>query len=32
VVERGTRPGVPTPCNRAIADILSIYSGGSHSI
>jgi 2-dehydropantoate 2-reductase len=29
VVERGTRLGVATPCNQAISDILSIYSGGS---
>ncbi len=29
VVERGARLGVPTPGNRAIADILSIYSAGS---
>ncbi len=29
VVERGTRLGVATPRNRAISDILSIYSGGS---
>lgn len=29
VVERGARLGVPTPCNRAIADILSVHSGGS---
>jgi 2-dehydropantoate 2-reductase len=29
VVERGTRLGVATPCNRAISDVLSIYSGGS---
>ena len=28
VVERGARLGVATPCNRAIADILSIYSAG----
>ena len=28
VVERGARLGVPTPCNRAIFDILSIYSEG----
>jgi len=28
VVERGARLGVPTPCNRAIMDILSIYCGG----
>ena len=28
VVERGTRLGVPTPRNRAIFDILSIYSAG----
>jgi len=28
VVERGARLGVPTPCNRAIYDILSIYSEG----
>jgi hypothetical protein len=28
VVERGTKLGVATPCNRAIADILSIYSQG----
>jgi 2-dehydropantoate 2-reductase len=32
VVERGTRLGVATPRNRAISDILSIYSGGSHDI
>jgi 2-dehydropantoate 2-reductase len=30
VVERGTRLGVTTPRNRAISDILSIYSEGSH--
>jgi len=30
VAERGTRLGVATPRNRAIADILSIYSDGSH--
>lgn len=28
VVARGARLGVPTPCNRAIFDILSIYSAG----
>jgi 2-dehydropantoate 2-reductase len=28
VVERGTRLGVPTPCNRAIFDILSVHSEG----
>ena len=28
VVERGARLGVTTPCNRAIFDILSIYSDG----
>jgi 2-dehydropantoate 2-reductase len=28
VVERGARLGVATPCNRAISDILSIYSDG----
>jgi 2-dehydropantoate 2-reductase len=28
VVERGARLGVATPCNRAIFDILSIYSDG----
>jgi 2-dehydropantoate 2-reductase len=28
VVERGVRLGVPTPRNRAIFDILSIYSAG----
>jgi 2-dehydropantoate 2-reductase len=32
VGERGTRLGVATPCNRAISDILSIYSGGSPDI
>ena len=32
VVERGTRLGVATPCNRAISDILSIYSAGAPSI
>jgi 2-dehydropantoate 2-reductase len=32
VVERGTRLGVATPCNRAISDILSIYSGGSGDV
>ena len=31
VVERGARLGVPTPCNRAIFDILSIYSAGRSS-
>ena len=30
VVERGARLGVATPCNRAIFDILSIYSAGRH--
>jgi len=29
VVERGARLGVPTPCNRAINDILSVHSAGS---
>jgi 2-dehydropantoate 2-reductase len=29
VVERGARLGVPAPCNRAIFDILSIYSEGA---
>lgn len=28
VCERGARLDVPTPCNRAICDILSIYSDG----
>ena len=28
VVERGARLDVATPCNRAIFDILSIYSDG----
>jgi 2-dehydropantoate 2-reductase len=28
VVARGNRLGTPTPCNRAISDILSIYSEG----
>jgi len=28
VVERGARLGVATPCNRAVFDILSLYSGG----
>ena len=28
VVERGARHGVPTPCNRAIYDILSVHSEG----
>jgi 2-dehydropantoate 2-reductase len=28
VVERGARLGVPTPCNRAIFDILSVHSDG----
>jgi 2-dehydropantoate 2-reductase len=28
VVERGEKLGVPTPCNRAIYDILSIHSDG----
>jgi 2-dehydropantoate 2-reductase len=32
VVQRGTRVGVATPCNRAVSDILSIYSEGSHDI
>lgn len=29
VVERGARLGVATPCNRAVSDVLSIYSEGS---
>lgn len=29
VVDRGAKLGVPTPCNRAIADILSVHSEGS---
>ena len=28
VVERGARLGIPTPCNRAIYDILSVHSDG----
>ena len=28
VVERGARLGVPTPCNRAIFDILSVHGDG----
>jgi len=28
VVERGARLGVPTPCNRAVNDILSVHSEG----
>ena len=28
VAERGARLGVPTPCNRAIADILSVHAEG----
>jgi 2-dehydropantoate 2-reductase len=28
VVGRGARLGVPTPCNRAIFDILSVHSDG----
>jgi 2-dehydropantoate 2-reductase len=28
VVDRGTALGVPTPCNRAITDILSVHSEG----
>jgi 2-dehydropantoate 2-reductase len=32
VVERGTRLGVATPCNRAISDTFSIYRGGSPDI
>lgn len=28
VVERGARLGVPTPCNRAIFDVLSVHSDG----
>jgi 2-dehydropantoate 2-reductase len=28
VTERGARLGVPTPCNRAIYDILSVHSDG----
>jgi 2-dehydropantoate 2-reductase len=28
VVERGARLGAPTPCNRAISDILSVHSEG----
>jgi 2-dehydropantoate 2-reductase len=29
VVERGTRLGVPTPCNRVINDILSVHGEGN---
>jgi 2-dehydropantoate 2-reductase len=29
VVRRGRKLGVPTPCNRAIADILALYSAGA---
>jgi 2-dehydropantoate 2-reductase len=29
VVERGARLGVPTPCNRAILDILSVHGEGA---
>jgi len=28
VVSRGTCLGIPTPCNRAVLDILSVHSGG----
>jgi 2-dehydropantoate 2-reductase len=28
VVARGIRLGVPTPCNRAIFDILSVHAEG----
>jgi 2-dehydropantoate 2-reductase len=28
VVDRGGALGVPTPCNRAIMDILSVHSEG----
>jgi 2-dehydropantoate 2-reductase len=28
VVRRGKRLGIPTPCNRAIYDLLSIHSAG----
>ena len=31
VVELGRRHGVPTPANRAIADILAIYANGGGS-
>lgn len=31
VVELGQRKGVPTPLNRAIADILALHAGGSAS-
>ncbi|MET9496905.1 ketopantoate reductase C-terminal domain-containing protein [Streptomyces sp. NPDC006552] len=27
VVERGAKSGVPTPCNRAVADILAVHAG-----
>ncbi|MEV6901085.1 2-dehydropantoate 2-reductase [Amycolatopsis sp. NPDC051372] len=30
VVERGKALGVPTPCNRAITDILAVHSEGHH--
>ena len=30
VVELGTARGVPTPLNRAIADILALHAGGAH--
>lgn len=31
VVERGAALGIPTPCNRAIMDILSVHSEGHHA-
>jgi 2-dehydropantoate 2-reductase len=29
VVDRGATLGVPTPCNRAVRDILAVHSGGN---
>jgi 2-dehydropantoate 2-reductase len=31
VADRGARLGIPTPCNRAIADILSVHADGRPS-
>jgi 2-dehydropantoate 2-reductase len=32
VVARGLRLGVPTPCNRAVVDLLSVHAGGAPAV
>ena len=31
VVQLGLKAGVPTPCNRAVWDVLALYAGGKQA-